>query len=151
MPYSTVSFRITLMTLSDLAKYSMTQSVVRSLCDSWASCLWHRQSVYDFLLVWSVTPQSSNRVSTSLGNSGLCWTVFTWNRDTAVPAEGNCDLQTLICVLVARPRRCLTLSNSLTKLNGGLSRLHSADEDTVSWLTSYGSWHAYEKKKKYGL
>jgi len=27
----------------------------------------------------------------------------------------------------------------LTKLNGGLSWLHSADEDTVSWLTSYGS------------
>jgi len=27
----------------------------------------------------------------------------------------------------------------LTKLNiGGLSRLHSADEDSVSWLTSYG-------------
>ena len=22
-----------------------------------------------------------------------------------------------------------------------------ADEDAVSWLTSYGSWHAYEKKK----
>ena len=35
----------------------------------------------------------------------------------------------------------------LTKLNGGLSRLHSADEDAVSWLTSYGSWHADEKKK----
>ena len=35
----------------------------------------------------------------------------------------------------------------LTKLNGGLSRLHSADEDAVSWLTSYGSRHAYEKKK----
>jgi len=27
----------------------------------------------------------------------------------------------------------------LTKLKGGLSRLHSADEVTVSWLTSYGS------------
>jgi len=27
----------------------------------------------------------------------------------------------------------------LTKLNGGLSRLHSADEDAVSWLTSYDS------------
>jgi len=27
----------------------------------------------------------------------------------------------------------------LTKLNGGLSWLHSVDEDTVSWLTSYGS------------
>jgi len=36
-----------------------------------------------------------------------------------------------------------------TKLNGGLSRLHSADEDTVSWLTNYGSWHAYKKKKWY--
>ena len=36
----------------------------------------------------------------------------------------------------------------LTKLNGGLCRLHSEDEDAVSWLTNYGSWHAYEKKKK---
>jgi len=36
MPNSTVSFQ---MILSDLAKYSMTQSVARSLCDSWASCL----------------------------------------------------------------------------------------------------------------
>ena len=38
---------------------------------------------------------------------------FQWrnDRDTAVPAEENGDLQTLICVLVARPRRCLTLSN----------------------------------------
>jgi len=27
----------------------------------------------------------------------------------------------------------------LTKLNAGLSRLHSADEDAVLWLTSYGS------------
>ena len=33
----------------------------------------------------------------------------------------------------------------LTKLNGGLSRLHSADEVVVSWLSSYGSWNAYEK------
>jgi len=36
----------------------------------------------------------------------------------------------------------------LTKLNGGLSRLDSADEDAVSWLTSYGLWHPYEKKKQ---
>jgi len=27
----------------------------------------------------------------------------------------------------------------LTKLNGGVSWLHSADEDAVSWLTNYGS------------
>jgi len=37
----------------------------------------------------------------------------------------------------------------LTKLDGGLSRLHSADEYTVSWLTSYGSWYAYEKKRSW--
>ena len=36
----------------------------------------------------------------------------------------------------------------LTKLNDGLSRLHSAEEDAVSWLTSYGSRRAYEKNKK---
>ena len=35
----------------------------------------------------------------------------------------------------------------LTKLNGSLSRLHSADEDAISWLTNYGSWHVYKKKK----
>jgi len=37
----------------------------------------------------------------------------------------------------------------LTKLNGGLSRLHCAHEGAVLWLTSYGSWHAYEKKKDF--
>ena len=39
--------------------------------------------------------------------------VFARNRDTAVPAEGNGNFQTLICVLVARPRRCLTLSKAV--------------------------------------
>ena len=38
-------------------------------------------------------------------------TVFARKRDIAVPAERNGELQTLICVLVARPRRCPTLSN----------------------------------------
>jgi len=28
----------------------------------------------------------------------------------------------------------------LTKLNGDLSRLHCADEDAVSWLTSHQLW-----------
>jgi len=64
-----------------------------------------------------VTPQSGNQVSTSLGNSGLCWTVFARKRDTAVPAERDGDLQTLIRVLVVRPRRCLTLSNPVTWQN----------------------------------
>jgi len=29
-----------------------------------------------------------------------------------------------------------------------MAAYHSADEDAVSWLTSDGSLHAYEKKKK---
>ena len=41
----------------------------------------------------------------------VCIILTAANRDTAVPAEGNGDLQTLICVFVARPRRCLTLLN----------------------------------------
>jgi len=64
---------------------------------------WLRWSI----LTYSVTPQSGNQVSTSLGstslgNSGLCWTVFARNRDTAVPAAGNGDLQTLIRVSLWR-------------------------------------------------
>ena len=57
-----------------------------------------------------------HQVLVSLGNSGL-WTLFTQNRDTAVPAEGNGNLQTLICVLMARPGRCPTLSNPVPSQN----------------------------------
>jgi len=55
---------------------------------------------------------------------------FRRNRDTAVPTEGNGETQTMSHIVESCP---------LTKLNGGLSRLHSADEDAVSWLTSHGS------------
>jgi len=52
-----------------------------------------------------------NLVTNGMEN-GVFVIFFYWTvKDTAVPAEGNGDLQTLICVLVARPRRCLTLSN----------------------------------------
>jgi len=51
---------------------------------------------------------------------------FTRNRDIAVPAEGNGDLQTLICVLVARPRWCLTLSNRILSPDKTEWRLISA-------------------------
>jgi len=40
---------------------------------------------------------------------------------------------------------CRILSPDKTEWD--LSRLHSADDDAVSWLTSYGSWHAYENEK----
>jgi len=50
-------------------------------------------------------------------NSGLYWTIFARDRDTAVPAVGNGNLQTLIGVLVARPRWCPTLSNPVSGQN----------------------------------
>ena len=59
-----------------------------------------------FLPYWCIKPGFD-----PLSNSGLSWTIFARNKDTAVPAEGNGDLQTLICVLVARPRQCPTLSH----------------------------------------
>ena len=75
-------------------------------------------------------------------------TCIAWNRDTAVPAEGNGDLQALIHSCgETQTMSHVVKSCPLTKLNGSLSRLHSADEDAVLWLTSYGSWNAYEKKK----
>ena len=76
----------------------------------------------------------------SLGNGGVCCIVFARNRDTAVTAEGNGDLQTQICFILARSENTtmshIVESYPLTKLNGGLSRLHSADEDVVSCLTT---------------
>jgi len=47
---------------------------------------------------------------------------------------------TLICVfVVTQTMSHIVESCLLTKLNGGSSRLHSVDEDTVSFLTNYCS------------
>jgi len=51
MPYSRVSFR---MTLNDLAKYSRTISFVQSLWDSWASCLTNKRNPKQFHLLVSL-------------------------------------------------------------------------------------------------
>jgi len=42
------------MTLSDLAKYSVTRSVTRSLCDSWASCSRNYGNGTDTGVQWNV-------------------------------------------------------------------------------------------------
>ena len=47
------------MSLSDLAKYSMTRSVARSLCDSWASCLCRVQTSSDRHNSWHLTGGST--------------------------------------------------------------------------------------------
>ena len=69
------------------------------------------------------------------GHCGACWRKW-WLTDTDLCPSGK--TQTMYHIVESCP---------LTKLNGGLSRLHCANEDAVSWLTSYGSWHPYEKKK----
>ena len=46
--------------------------------------------------------------------------------------------RTFPCCECATKLSDIVESCPLTKLNGGLSRLHSADEDAVSWLTNYG-------------
>jgi len=66
------------------------------------------------------TPQTSNRVLTFLDNSSFYWTVFAQNRDTAVPAEGNDDFQTLSdcmgdCSSI-RPRRRLPSPGYIMKV-----------------------------------
>jgi len=66
--------------------------------------------------------------------------------------EVNWQKTKCICVHVSHATTSqIVESCPLTELNGGLSRLHSVDEDTVSRLTSYGSWQAYEKKKQSSL
>jgi len=75
-----------------------------------------------------------NRFRTEQGHCGACRKKW-WLTDTDLcPCV---ETQTMLYIVKSGP---------LTKLNGGLSQLHSADENTVLWLTSYGSWHAYEKK-----
>jgi len=78
-----------------------------------------------------------NRFRTEQGHCGACrrkWRLT----DTDLCPSG--ETRTMSHIVESCP---------LSKLNGGLSRLYSADEDAVSWLTSYGSWNAYEKKCPY--
>jgi len=77
-----------------------------------------------------------NRFRTEQGHCGACRRKWRLTDTDLCP----CDETQMMSHIVE--------SCSLTKLNGSLSRLHSADEDAVSWLTSYGSWHAYDKKKQ---
>jgi len=77
-----------------------------------------------------------NRFRTEQGHCGACRKKWRLTDTDLCPCG---ETQTMSHIVESCP---------LTKLNGSLSRLHSADEDTVSWLTSYGSWQAYEKNKK---
>jgi len=82
----------------------------------------------------------------------MVWTVGQQDKVNVVLLLGHKNAGQLLQVknyrkfnynMVSIPFSRLTMSHivescPLTKLNGGLSRLHSADEDAVSWLTNYG-------------
>jgi len=73
--------------------------------------------------------------------------LFAWNRDTVVLRRWQLADTDLCACGKTNTMSHIVESCLLKKLNGGLSQLHSADEDAVvSWLTNYyGLWHAYEK------
>ena len=66
-----------------------------------------------------------NNFCTEQGHCGACRRKW-WLTDTNLCPCGEIQMMSHIV------ESCL-----LTKLNGGLPRLHSADEDAVSWLTKY--------------
>jgi len=67
-----------------------------------------------------------NRFRTEQGHCGACRRKWQLTDTDLCPCG---ETQTMSHIVESCP---------LTKLNGGLSRLHSADEDAVSWLTNYG-------------
>jgi len=105
-----------------------------------------------------MTPQSGNLVSPYHDNSGLFWTVSAPVKGIAVPVErqsysleqtgtvfGTWDsLESLTDTDLCSCGETQTMSHivescPLTKLNGGLSQLHSAAAAAIAWLTNYGS------------
>ena len=77
-----------------------------------------------------------NRFRTEQGHCGACRRKWRLSDTDLCPCG---ETETMSHIVESCP---------LTKLNGGLSWLYSADKDAVSWLTSYGSRHACEKKIK---
>jgi len=67
-----------------------------------------------------------NRFRTEQGHCGACRRKWRLTDTDLCPCG---ETQTMSHIVESCP---------LTKLNGGLPRLHSADEDAVSWLTNYG-------------
>ena len=85
----------------------------------------------------------------SPGGSALQWGMVwcAWCRLLDIFSSAFSDLSSVCPCGETQTMSHIVESCPLTKLNGGLSRLHSADEDALLWLSCYGSWHAYKKKK----
>jgi len=120
-----VGMSLHMTTLKPLIRRGRTPGVVIQMHNTW-------QVRFDLpRQQWSLL----NRFRTEQGHCGACRRKWRLSDTDLCPCG---ETQTMSHIVESCP---------LTKLNGGLSRLHSADEDAVSWLTSYGSWHTYEKKK----
>ena len=78
-----------------------------------------------------------NRFRTEQGHCGACRRKWRLTDTDLCPCG---EIQTMSHIVESCP---------LIKLNGSLSRLHSVDEDAVSWLTSYGWWHARRRLVDY--
>jgi len=68
-----------------------------------------------------------NRFHTGQGHCGAC------KKKWKLTDSDQCscgETQMMLHIVKSRP---------LTRLHGGLSKLHSTDDDVVAWLTSYGS------------
>ena len=80
-----------------------------------------------------------NRFRTEQGHCGVCRRKWRLTDTDQCPCG---ETQTMSHIVESCP---------LTKLNGGLSRLHSADEDAVSWLTSYGHDMHTRRRRLYDI
>jgi len=88
-----------------------------------------------------MTPQFGNLVSIFHNNSGPCLTHFrtAWGHCGACRKKWN-QAAIDLCFCGSKQMMSHTVDSCpLSKLNGGLSQLHSADDEAVARLISYGS------------
>ena len=85
-----------------------------------------------------------NRFRTEQGHCGACRRKWRFTDTDLCPCSETQTMSHIVksCPLTKLKHPVFYASKKLTP------REHSAYEDAVLWLTSYGPWHAYEKKKK---
>jgi len=109
--------------------HSVSQDVCPSVCLLLAGILLKRLNIPAIRQPGFDLPRQQwsllNRFRTEQGHCGACGRKWRLTDTDLCPCG---ETQTMSHIVESCP---------LTKLNGGLSRLHSADEDAVSWLTSY--------------
>jgi len=99
-----------------------------SVCSGSTTTCGHSQELTPGLLELKATDEFTasvpfmavQEVEIDLPNLWLCWGC----------ALGHGETQTMSHIVESCPQ---------TRLHGGLSTLHSADDDAIAWLTSYGS------------